>query len=111
MIIDFDNISPSSVFGFKGGHGELLTRNYADENCKIMRHILRPGASTGLHAHEGNCEIIFILSGTATVHYDSTVEVVKAGQVHYCPIGHSHYMENLTAEDVVYFGIVPELHI
>lgn len=109
MIIDFDKIIPSSIMGFKGGVGELVTQNYADGDCKIMHSILRPGASTGSHLHENNCEVILVLSGTLTFYYDDEVETVKAGQVHYCPRGHHHYMKNLTTEDVVYFAIVPEL--
>lgn len=109
MIIDFEQIMPASINGFKGGKGELIVRNYADNDCKIMHHILTPGASSGLHTHEGNCEIVFILKGTATFHYDDRIETATVGQVHYCPKGHSHYMENLTDSDVEYFAIVPEL--
>lgn len=109
MIIDFEEIEPTSIDGFKGGKGELIVRNYVDDNCKIMRHILTPGASSGLHTHVGNCEIVFILKGTATFHYDDKIETVTAGQVHYCPMGHSHYMENQTDSNVEYFAIVPEL--
>ena len=109
MIIDFEQIKPASINGFKGGKGELIVRNYADNDCKIMRHILTPGASSGLHTHEGNCEIVFILKGTVTFHYDDRIETATVGQVHYCPKGHSHYMENLTDSDVEYFAIVPEL--
>ena len=67
MVIDFDNIAEERVIGFKGGHGELLTRNYNDGKCKIMKSCLRPGASSGLHKHEGNSEIVYIISGTATI--------------------------------------------
>ena len=63
-----------------------------------------------LHTHEGNCEIIYVVSGTATFHYDDTVEEVRQGQVHYCPMNHAHYMENLTDHDLVYLAIVPEHH-
>ncbi len=110
MVIDFEKIAQSSIFGFKGGNGELLSRNFSDEKIKIMYSTLRPGASTGLHTHEGNSEVIFVISGTATFHYDGETEQVQAGQVHYCPVGHSHYMENLTDHDLVYFAIVPEHH-
>ena len=109
MIIDFSKIEAALIDGFKGGKGLLTARNYVDDNFKIMKHVLAPGASTGLHKHEGNCEIVFVLSGEATVHYDGVVEKVVPGQVHYCPMNHSHYMENLTNEDLVYFAVVPEL--
>lgn len=109
MIIDFSSIAPVEIDGFKGGHGILTAQNYADDNCKIMKQKLAPGAATGLHPHEGNCEIILILTGEATVHYDDVVETVKAGQVHYCPKGHKHFMENLTDKELTYFAVVAEL--
>ncbi len=110
MIIDFNQIDEEKVNGFKGGEGILLTRNFADSKCKIMRSILTPGASSGLHTHEGNCEVVYIISGIATFNYDGVVETVPAGQVHYCPQGHSHFMVNNQAEDLVYLAIVPEHH-
>ena len=110
MIIDFNDIEETRIKGFKGGQGELLTRNYVDEKVRIMEGILRPGASSGPHTHEGNCEIMYILKGELTYHYDGKTEVAQAGQVHYCPTTHRHYFENLTAEDVEYLAIVPEHH-
>lgn len=109
MIIDFDKIEAVKIDGFKGGKGELVARNYMDGDCKIMRHTLRPGASSGLHKHEQNCEIMFILKGVATFHYDGKTETAVAGQVHYCPRGHEHFIENNTDEDIEYFAVVPEL--
>jgi quercetin dioxygenase-like cupin family protein len=111
MVIDFDRIKEDCIAGFKGGHGELITRNYVDSKCKIMMSRLRPGASSGLHRHEGNCEIVYIISGTATFYYDGEAETVAEGQVHYCPEGHSHYMENNTDKELCYLAIVPEHHI
>ena len=87
------------------------TRNYVDDKVKIMYSTLRPGSSTGPHIHEGNCEIIFVISGVATFHYDGKVETCRAGQCHYCPMGHNHYMENNTDHDLVYFAVVPEHHL
>lgn len=110
MIIDFEKIEEAHLTGFKGGKGELDTRNFVDDKVKIMYSTLHPGASSGLHTHEGNCEIVFVISGTATFHYDGKVEVCHAGECHYCPMGHNHYMENLTDHNVVYLAIVPEHH-
>lgn len=110
MVIDFNEIDEQAIEGFKGGAGQLLMRSFADDKCKIMLSTLKPGASSGLHTHEQNCEIIYVLEGTLTFHYDQEIETVHAGQVHYCPMGHQHYMENLTSTDVKYFAIVPEYH-
>lgn len=109
MIIDFDKLDEAAVDGFKGGKGTLCMRSHVDNDCRIMRQVLRPGVSSGLHTHDSNCEIIMVLQGEATFHFDGQVEKARAGQVHYCPCGHSHYMENLTDTDVVCLAIVPEL--
>lgn len=110
MIIDFNAIPEEAILNFKGGQGELRTRNFIDEKCKIMMSSLAPGASSGLHTHEQNCEIVYILSGEAYFDYDGQRERVKAGDVHYCPMGHAHYMVNDSTSPVSYLAIVPEHH-
>ena len=37
MIIDFKDIEETKIMGFKGGQGELDTRNYVDEKVKNIR--------------------------------------------------------------------------
>lgn len=111
MIIDFDKIGEVHMKDFKGGKGPLDTRSYADGNVKISYSTLRPGASTGRHVHQGNCEVVYAVSGEAVFHYDDQEEVLRVGQCHYCPEGHAHYMENRTDHDFVYFAIVPEHHL
>ena len=54
MIIDFNNIKEQALQNFKGGNGELDTRNYVDDKCKIMLSHLKPGANSGYHKHEGS---------------------------------------------------------
>lgn len=110
MIIDPKTIEEVTLHNFKGGKGPLITRNYIDDKCKIMFSKLPAGSTSGLHTHDGNCEIVYVISGTPTFIYDGESETVCAGQVHYCPEGHNHYMENRTAEDVIYLAIVPEHH-
>ena len=70
-------------------------------------HDILPGSSIGLHTHEGNSEMIYILSGTGKVLCDGEYEPLAAGDCHYCPMGHSHAMFNDGDEDLVYFAIVP----
>lgn len=107
MLIDFDKIAEAHIDGFKGGKGRLDTRNYVDDKMRIMYSTLRPGATSGDHCHADNCEVVYVVSGIATFHCNGQVEEVRAGQVHYCPMGQSHYMENLTDHDLVYLAIVP----
>lgn len=108
MIIDFNKIEEKKINGFKDGKGLFLTKRSDDGAVKIMHNILPPGSTIGMHTHEGNCEVMYILKGTITFKYDGKTETASAGEVHYCPCGHTHCAENLTNEDAEFFAIVPE---
>ena len=108
MIIDFKTIDEKQVDGFKGGKGPFFTKMADDGKVKIMRNILPPGSTIGLHTHEGNCEVMYILRGEITFVYDGHTETATAGCVHYCPCGHTHTAENRTQDDAEFFAIVPE---
>ena len=110
MIIDYSKIEEQKLQNFKGGNGELDTRNFIDEKNKIMMSRLKPGANSGYHKHEMNSEIVYIISGEGHFEYDDTVEKFHTGDVHYCPMGHSHAMYNDGEEDLIYFAIVSEHH-
>ena len=81
---------------------------HTDDLNKIINGRLQPGCTIGLHTHETNSEIIFIVSGTADFIYDDGKETVEAGNCHYCPKGHSHSMINYGTEDIVFYAVVPE---
>ena len=101
MIIDFKEIEEQILPSFKGGEKEMHARIFSDDKAKIMCNRLQPGASIGYHKHEQNCEIIYLLKGEITL---------LPGQVHYCPIGHSHSLMNKTKEELQFFAVVPEHH-
>ena len=107
MIIDYKNIEEQRIEKFRGGKGTLCTRNFIDGENKIMMSHLEPHASSGYHSHEGTSEIVYIISGHGHFLYDGQEEPFQAGDVHYCPMGHSHAMFNDGDEDLVYFAIVP----
>ena len=107
MIIDFDKIEVSIMPAFKGGEKETRAAMFTDENNRIMMGMLIPGATIGLHRHEGSSEVIFIQSGSGKVIYDGKYEEVKDGDVHYCPEGHEHSLINDSEENFTYFAVVP----
>ena len=108
MIINFNDIEETRIPKFKNGEGDTIARMRVDELGKIMYGRLEPGSSIGLHKHETNSEIIYILSGTADFIYDDGTEKTEAGGCHYCPKGHSHSMINNGKEDLIFFAVVPE---
>jgi len=108
MVIDFLNMEEKPVEGFKGGTGITNLRKFENDLGKIIMGRLEPGSTIGLHTHETNSEVIYIISGTADFIYDEGTETVKTGGCHYCPKGHSHSMINNGKEDIVFFAVVPE---
>lgn len=108
MILDFGTIEEQVIPNFKGGEKAFHTRMYTDGSCKIMRASLEPGATIGVHTHETNSEIIFMLKGTGVVLYDDGRETLSAGCCHYCPKGHSHSLRNESSEVIEFYAIVPE---
>ena len=108
MIINFEQMEEKKLPKFKGGAGELIAKMHTDELGKILYGRLESGSSIGMHTHETNSEIIYILSGTASIVYDETTEEVTVGGCHYCPKGHSHSMSNRGEQDLVFFAVIPE---
>ena len=108
MIINFNDIPEQTIPGFKGGQGNFIAKIYSDENNKIMFDQLEPGASIGLHTHETNSEIIYLISGTGRVIYDDTEEQLLPGECHYFPKGHTHSLINAGTDMLVFFAVVPE---
>lgn len=108
MIIDFLNMEEKPTPEFKGGIGITNLRKFENELGKIIMGRLEPGATIGLHTHEGDSEVIYIISGNADFLYDDGTESVGPGGCHYCPKGHSHSMINNGKEDIVFFAVVPK---
>ena len=89
MRIVFDDIKESLATNFKGGEKSFASRAFSDGKNKMMKGRLVPGASIGMHRHEGNCEMIYVLEGSGKMLYDGGEERLSAGDFHYCPDGQS----------------------
>lgn len=110
MVIDFPNMPVEVIQAFKGGEREISLQTFTDEHHKIMHGILVPGASIGLHKHETNDEVLFVLSGHGTILEDGKATPLLHGQCTYCPKGHEHSLINTSEEtDLEFFAVVSEL--
>lgn len=109
MLFEYDKIPETIIPNFKGGEKEAIAKMYSDGLNRIMLGRLKPGASIGLHTHETNSEIVYIISGRGIVIIDDETEELYPGICHYCPKGHTHTMiNNREDEDLVIFAVVPE---
>ena len=107
MLIDFNNLERKHYDNFKGGEKYVDAIMFADDNNRLMHGILEPGASIGLHRHEGTSEAIYILKGKAKALYDGREEILGPGMCHYCEEGHEHTLINEGVENVEYFAMIP----
>lgn len=107
MKIDFSIIEETSAPHFKGGEKEFNSRAFFDGLNRILKGRLVPGASIGLHTHDTSSEIMFITKGEGHVIYDGEKIALKAGDVHYCPKGHSHTLINDSDDDLEFSAVVP----
>ena len=107
MIIDFSDIARKSLPAFKGGEKSYDVKMVDDDlGNKFMDGILTPGASIGMHTHEGNCEAIYILEGCGTVLEADGAHPVKAGMCLFCPDGKNHSLCNTGETDLHFFATV-----
>lgn len=107
MIIEFDKMETQILEHFKGGEKATQAKMFVDDNNRMLMGCLIPGASIGLHTHEGSSEVIFILEGNGKVLYDGEYEKVSSGMVHYCPEGHEHSLINDSDKALRFFAVVP----
>ena len=63
--------------------------------------------SIGLHTHHGNCEIVYVLSGSGQCIDDGAEYPISAGVCHYCPEGHTHSIRNTGGEPLELLGVLP----
>ena len=108
MNIDFSEMELSSFPEFKGGAKELRAKMFFDGTNRIMKGLLVPGASIGMHTHDDSCEVIFITSGRGSVIMDGETSPVYAGLCHYCPQGHTHSLINDSDADLEFLAVVPK---
>ena len=85
-MIDFKDIEETVINNFYGGKGDIYCRMFKDENGKILVSRVPAKSSIGL--------------------LDGKEEIVKKGQCHYCPKGHSHEIINEKDEECCTFNVV-----
>lgn len=108
MLIDFEELPRTVNERFKGGEGKVNIRAFADDNARIMKVTIEPNSSIGLHKHEDNSEIVFIVSGRGRMVTDGAAEELRAGMCSYCPRGSEHTLINAGEDELVLFAVIPQ---
>lgn len=106
MKLDYSKIEEQILPNFKGGEKSYAAKMFTDPLNKIMKGRLIPGASIGEHTHTDGSEIILIVKGSGYTIFDGEKIALQAGDVHYCPKGHTHCLVNDSNEDLEIFAVV-----
>lgn len=91
----------------RGGKGTVMITPIADGDqlpakCRLFSTITLPaGASIGVHTHEGECEMFYILQGRVVITDDGVTYEAHPGDCILTHSGHSHGVENPGKEPVV----------
>ena len=84
----------------RGGEGPVTFHEFLSKDESygagrlFSRSTLPAGASIGVHVHEGEYEVYYVLSGEAEIDDNGTLIHLKAGDTHLCPSGQSHALKN-----------------
>jgi quercetin dioxygenase-like cupin family protein len=81
----------------------------ANRELRLSRAAIAPGGHIGLHSHQGDPTIVYLLSGVLTNHHDDgTTEEFHPGEV-FAEFGpRAHWVENQGSAPVIF--IVANLH-
>ena len=81
----------------------------ANRELRLSRAVVAPGGHIGLHSHQGDPTIVYLLSGALTNHHDDgTTEEFHPGQVFAESGPRAHWVENQGSTPVIF--IVANIH-
>lgn len=112
MIQRSGNMEVESRSQMRGGKGaievtHLLQQNQLKGKCRFIGSMLiKPGCSIGLHRHDDEEEIYYVIQGEGTVEDNGVRQQIKAGDVMLTGDGSSHSIENTGNGDMVVLAVI-----
>lgn len=112
MIKSSEEMRRSSVTALRGGVGELYQQHILESSETGGRTDLfcvftvEPGRTIGLHTHDTNAEVYYVLEGELEVNQNGTPHTVKAGGVVFTADGESHSVANKTDRTAKFLAII-----
>lgn len=112
MIKKFRDFNTEVRENMRGGEGNVVISNFVTEEELYKKGrlfgkiVLKPGCGIGYHAHENDCELFYIIKGTAVYDDNGTQTIVRAGDVTYTPAGTGHAIKNESDEDVEFIALI-----
>ncbi|MCM1364033.1 MAG: cupin domain-containing protein [Faecalibacterium sp.] len=113
MIKRSDEMVSTVKVNMRGGDGQavvtdILNKDEYNGHARLIGKILlEPGCSIGVHVHENEEEVFYIIEGTATYDDNGKIETLNAGDSCVCLGGQSHSIANRSEEEnLVVFAVI-----
>ncbi len=112
MIKSKEEMRNSSVVGLRGGVGELYQHHILEKDETGGRtdlfciFTIEPGRTIGLHSHDTNAEVYYVLEGEIEVIQNGEPHTVKEGGVVFTADGQSHSVANKTDKPAKMLAII-----
>ena len=106
---DFKDLEKVKVDNLRGGVGSVYMQklNPTLEHMKGYNIITIPkSCSIGVHTHEEDEEIIYVLKGSGTLVIDGINYPFNEGMVSICKHGRNHSVLNSSEEDLVVLAVI-----
>ena len=100
-----EEITPRISQNLRGGMGTVYTYDFltkeesGDKGRLFGRMVLPAGASIGMHQHEGEYEIYYVISGSGVVDDGETQYPIGPGDMYLCEDGAKHMLQNDGTEE------------
>ena len=106
MIIDFTKLVENKIEHMRNGEGYIKMIKYVDEKNTIAHIVIPSNSSIGIHTHENDQEIIYVINGCGICVEDGITYPLQKGQSNYCAKGNNHSIKNTSNEDLELFAVI-----
>ena len=96
----------------RGGEGKVYTYDFLTKEESggkgrlFGKMVLPAGASIGMHKHEGEYEVYYVISGTGLVNDGKADHAIAPGDMYLCEDGAEHLLRNDGTDDLVIIAII-----
>ncbi len=100
------------IEGMRGGKGTVAVKHLLNPDELLGKgrlfaeNTVPPGASIGLHRHEGDIEAYYITQGSGIYYNDDERFAIKAGDLTFVDDHHQHSIENTGETPLVFIALI-----
>lgn len=112
MIKTKEEMRHASVTGLRGGIGELYQEHILEKEETAGRtdlfcvFTIEPGRTIGLHTHDTNAEVYYVMEGEIEVNQNGELHTVRVGDVVFTADGQSHSVANNTNQTAKMLAVI-----